>query len=1037
MFTVLRSSAGAGKTHALVKRYLGHCLKGDNVAAYRQVLALTFTNKAAGEMKVRVVGYLEKLSGTEVLDGTLRDVMDYLTVECNTDERTIAVRAHAVRKHMLHHWSEVAISTIDAFTRRVVQPFARDLQLDHDLRMTTEEEWYRDHAVDMLIAEAGVDAKVTALLTEACRQLLEDERAWDPGAPLRDLAQELSKENAIVPLRTLHALEPEQLRPLSDRLRKENRDLMRSIRGTGIQALELIAGAGLDVADLYQTKSGFHGWFRKLATFGDSWLAPGANVLKTFEENKWTSAKAVPSAKSIIERLAPRLTYLYQEGNRLLEGQRDYFIRKAVLREIAPAFALRELDRCLTELKRTDGVVFFSDLTRRVAEVVRDEPVPFIYERLGERYRHFLIDEFQDTSLMQWNTLLPLIDNALAQGGTALLVGDAKQAIYRWRNGEVRLFSNLPKLFGSESDPLGHEREQVLERHWLDSAPLNDNRRSADTIVHFNNALFADLARALPEEFQGIYDAHEQHPCRNAEGLVVLERLGKELSGEEAQEATVSFALRCLREAIADGFVPGDVGVLVRSRRIGRAIAAAFMAEDFAVLSPDGLQLRGDAVIELLIELLRFLLHHDPISASRIVQYRASLEGNDEDQRDPFAGQGMLADPVGMVRAWLAEHGHPRLRTSIQALLGDLAAMIDRSATSDAQLLTLLDEAHTWSTEHGQDIRGFLEHWERSGGDRTTAAASDSAAVQVMTMHKAKGLEFPVVIVPSSRMASTGSHASRLWIEPGAAIPELPRALVRESKSLRDAELPELLEEEHLSALDDLDLLYVAFTRPQQRLYAMVPEARPDGITTLLLDRIAQRGTDGKLMFGERTAPWNQRSTAQADRFRQANHSHSQALLTLRFEAPESWDPADPDPYRRYGNAVHQVLSQVEHAGMLRVAVDAAVEDETLDAEEAPLLIARLQAMLASQELSPFFGRHLMVRTEASIITAQGRLQRPDRLVFDGGTVRVLDIKTGAPDERHHEQVRGYMRLLSQLGHTSVEGALLYTSTGSLIPVAA
>ena len=1034
MFTVLRSSAGAGKTHALVKHYLAHCLRGE-VSAYRQVLALTFTNKAAGEMKERVIGNLEKLAANTPDNDALRDLQVHLVKECAADEAAIAHRAEAVLKHMLHHWGDVGISTIDAFTRRVVQPFARDLQLDHDLRMTTEERWYRDRAVDALIAEAGVDAQVTELLSEACQQLLHEERAWDPGAPLRELSSELGNERALAPLRALHGLDPSLVKPLVARLRSETNSFRAALARIGAEAHALIDGAGLTVEDLANGKGGYYGWFKKLRDFGDVWITPGSNTLKTIEVGKWYSSKAGPDARAALEPLAIELQHLYNEAETLREqGQRTYFIRRAVLRELPSAFALDQLDRCLENLKQADGVAFFSDLTRKVSQVVREEPVPYIYERLGERYRHFLIDEFQDTSLLQWHTLLPLIDNALASGGSALIVGDAKQAIYRWRNGEVRLFKDLPNFFPPAKTDLEVEREATLVRNFKAPEPLADNHRSASTIVNFNNALFGPLAEVLPADLRSVYHAHEQHPRKKSVGLVHLEKLEKDKSGEEATGAMLDFLLRSVNETIADGFVPGDIAVLVRSRSLGRTVAAHLIAHGFAVISPDGLRLSGDPVIEGVIDLLRFLHKGDATAATRVLQHQARNNANGASAVDPFEADTLI-DPSKAMRAWLAKNGSPSLRTTISALITQLARSMGSKPAEDAQLLTLLDEVHTWTNEHGQDIGGFLEHWERSGGERASAPPANSHAVQVMTVHKAKGLEFSVVIVPNARMASTASHGERLWVRPGDAVSELEHALVRESAALGEAALEELEEEQGLRTLDNLDLLYVAFTRPKQRLYALVPEARADDVTIALLANMSATGDGSRSIMGERTAPWQLRTTPLGEPMTDVGTTQERPVVSVRFEAPESWDPADPDPYRRFGNAVHEVLGRVQHAGMLDGVLTSAVEEGVLDAAEAGPLTARLQALLTSPDLAAYYGEQLTVRTEASIITADGKSHRPDRLVFEGTIARVLDIKTGAPNDQHEEQVRNYMRLLTELGHTHVEGALLYVTTGTLIPL--
>ncbi len=1040
MFQVLHSSAGAGKTHALVKHYLAHCLRGEDPSAYRQVLALTFTNKAATEMKERVMHYLQRIAAGEQGSAQIDDVVAHLMRSAKTDADTVAARADAVLGHMLHHWSDVAISTIDAFTRRVVRPFARDLQLDHELRMTTDEVYYRERAVEQLIGEAGSDATVTGLLTEACLQLLEEERKWDPEKPLRELSSELTKEGSIKPLEMLRGIAPETVAPLARKLRGEIAAFEQRIQALGQEAMHSISEAHVAVEHVAYGKSGIHGYFRKLANFAGERPEPGRNVLAPITTGKWHSGKADAAAIAALETLAPMLESLFRNGEELLEaGFAHYAIRRAVLRELPTAFALHALDERLEGIKRAEGITFFSDLTRKVAAVVKHEPVPFIHERMGERYRHFLIDEFQDTSLLQWNALLPLIDNALGSGGSALLVGDAKQAIYRWRNGEVRLFTGFPKIFGRDPhDTVEAEREDSLVRNHRAVEPLADNFRSAGTIIQFNNELFGELAATLPESLRPVYDEHAQGVRRTGDGMVLLEKLPGDVKGEERHGAMRDFVLRHVQEALTDGFAPGDIAVLVRSKEPGRQVAGHLVAHGIAVVSPDGLRLSSDPVVAAIMDQLRFLHTGDVTAAARVVQY-LGMQASPAEQEVvyPFNGQDGLPDPVAMVREHLAAHGNPRLRTTLTALVNQLAQAMGHRAGADAQLLTLLDEIHAWSSEHGQDLGGFLEHFERSGGERGSAPPAHGHAVQVMTVHASKGLQFPVVIVPNATMSSAGFHAERLWVEPGDAVPELPMALVRESKILRAANTPELEEEDQLRCLDAINLLYVAFTRAEQRLITLVHEQRPDSLSKALLARMAVESTsDGSLRIGERTPPWNIRATSDAALLEDVSGTRP-AEPILRFEAPEDWDPADPDPFRAHGNAVHEVLARTHAAEDLDQAIASVVSEGLLEEEKAGTLRTQLHALLSRPDLAPWFGKGLQVRNEATIITADGKALRPDRIVIDGPTVRVLDIKTGRPADPHPEQVRTYMQLLGELGHTRVEGALLYVSDGRLEAVEA
>ncbi len=1032
MFAVLHSSAGAGKTHALVKHYLVHALRGDDPAAYRRVLALTFTNKAAGEMRERVLEYLEKLAAGGPHEGAMADVAGHLGTQAGIDEAALARRANAVLGHMLHHWGDVAISTIDAFTRRMVRPFARDLQLDAELRMTTEETYYRQRAVEALVAEAGGDPKVTRLLTEACLQLLHEERGWDPEKPLLELAGELTKESSIRPMELLSELDADTVLALIDRLRKEVAAFREQVRALGNEALKLLEEASVAVDEMAYGKSGIHGWFRKLAAFDGELDQPGTNTRKPIETGKWHAAKASPGTIAALDTLSPRLTELFHMSVALRErGLGTYILRRAVVRDLVTAYTLHELALRLEEVKRTDGVVFFSDLTRKVAAVVAEEPVSFIHERMGARYRHYLIDEFQDTSLLQWNTLLPLIEEALGTGGSALLVGDAKQAIYRWRNGEVRLFQRFPALFGSDPHhPRTSQRAAVLAAHFHRPEPLAHNHRSGRTVVEFNNALFGALKALLSDDLRSVFDDHAQIPWRPEPGLVQLRRMER-LMGEEATAKRDASLLEWVQQALDDGFRPGEIAVLVRSATESHRMAHTLVRAGHAVVSPNGLQLAGDPVVELLIDLLRFIHDRHAIAAARVMQWQAMIA--DAGPVDPFmTGPD---DPVAHMDRFLAAHGKPTLHTTLTDLLTQLALAHGIHPAGDARLLTLLDEAHAFSTMHGQDIGGFLEHWDRTGRTRSLEPPENDDAVQVMTIHKAKGLQFPVVIVPNATLRTGAVHGERLWVRPGDAVPELPVAMVRTGKAINSIGLPEVTAETNARQLDDLDLLYVAFTRAAQRLHALVPEGG-GSMGDALLRYMAEAGTPEELLWGQRAAPWPRRAATTA-RFIDAVEPAADPISRyIRHEAPAEWDPADPDPYRRYGNAVHAAMARVDTVHDLIPAMEEAVAVGGIDAAAAETLIRRLRPLLGSPALAPWFGDGLQVRTEATLITADGHTLRPDRVVMDGGHMRVLDIKTGHRSPVHHQQVQAYMQQLAALGHPHIEGALLYLPEGILEPVA-
>ncbi|HEY0977579.1 MAG TPA: UvrD-helicase domain-containing protein [Flavobacteriales bacterium] len=1034
MFEVLHSSAGAGKTHALVKHYLLLCLRGSDRTfspeAYRQVLALTFTNKAAGEMRERIIDYLEGLSRRGELSIPLQDVCNDLMTACAISAEETARRAQLVMEHMLHHWPQLAVSTIDAFTRRVVMPFARDLRLDHDLQMTTEEDHYRTKAVDLLLEDVGSDAALTALLVETCNQLLEEERAWRPERPLLSLSKQLGREDALEHLRMLRDLSNERYIAIQARLGERTRKFRDRIRTIARTALDTVEAAGIEAGDLASGKTGIHSFLRKMAAFDDR-LEMNRNALRSFEQGKWHAAKADPSVKAAIEGIAPVLEQAMRE---VIDAQEElglHALAMGIWRDLMPTAALHALDERLERIKTEEGIAFFSDLTRKVADIVQQEPAPFLFERLGERYHHILIDEFQDTSVMQWHALLPLLENALSttdeQGltGSALLVGDAKQAIYRFRNGEARQFVLLPHLFAKHKLAEGGTTEQVLLRSNRDRPRLTGNYRSGNAIIHTNNALFATLRGVLDTEDQRVYDRHEQDPKRAMSGLVEIACLDG-----EAADAALEFTARRVQESVDDGFRPGDIAVLIRTRTQGRAIAQHLVTRGWNVVSPDGLALNADAGVNAALAVLAWLDRNEDVHAARAVQYMGVLDSAGEDAF-PFPS---TTPPREILRGWLARHPELGTRLPLFTLVHRILSALGIDPGADAFAMGLLQEVHAFSTQHADPPSGFLEHWDRIGGKRSASGAPTADAIRIMTVHASKGLQFPVVIVPWSNMGTRGAHDERIWVDARSADPELPTALVRFREPVRSLPLPEVLMERRQQQLDLLNLLYVAFTRPEQRLYAALEAGGNDPLIAAMRAHFQLQG--GQVFTaGERTTTTTAPAPTEAPADLSVPGEQGLRALAIREEAPPEWDPSDPDPYRSRGRAIHAVLARIQVPEDLPRALDAEPLMQGWDPGERDRIAQQLAAILAAPGMDRFFAPSLVALNEATLITAEGKALRPDRIVQDAGRNRVLDIKTGLPEEAHHQQVLTYAALIEQLDGRPTSAHLLYLRENRIVDV--
>ncbi len=1034
-FQVLHSSAGAGKTHNLVKHYLLLALKGRDPAAYTHILALTFTNKAAAEMRERVLKYLEDLGGEAPLGATGSDVRDSVMRLAGIDERELRVRAKAMHSHMLHHWSQVAISTIDSFVRRVVKPFARELQLDHELRMTTDEDYYRGKAVELLLEDAGTDPALTRVLVETCEQLLENEQSWRPDRPLRNLAEQLGKESAIAHLEKLRETPAERFMEIQHELKVRVERTREHLRHLGQKVMKAVADQGLTEDDFPYKSNGYISFYRKLAVLEGNIETTGR--LKTaVETGTWTANSTPQQVRPKIEALKDLFEAVFLEAESL---RKLYTLDRAVLKDLLPMATLNSIGERLEQLKQEEGVSFFSDLTRKVHAVVQEEPAPFIYERLGEWYRHFLVDEFQDTSLMQWHAMLPLVHNALSSGGSVLLVGDAKQAIYRWRNGEARQFVAFPNVFRKQLLADGEAYENALLKSHEPMEPLANNFRSGSAIIAFNNRVTGRLMDGLGEEEKKVYDRHEQNTVLDREGYVEVATYSESKDADAAEEECPG-AWRLMKQAVQDsledGFRPGDIAVLVRTGKQGREASGHLRSEGWNVVSPDGLTLGGHAPACAVIEVLSWL--HMPVDehAARAVQAIVTVAA-EEGRPDPFP-EGTT--PATFMRNWTREHRGINPRLPLVPLITRVASALGHDAATDAFIMALVNEAHAFSKSNGDDLPGFLEKWELSAKNKSVGGSPGAGAIQVMTVHKAKGLQFPVVIIPDAGKKTPGTR-ERIWINPDPPMEGLPTVLVGKRKDLLELGIPEMDEEDRLGKLDDLDVLYVALTRPEQRLYISIPEKGNESFGAMLRDMLVFEG--GVYRAGRR-----ERKHAKEPEPQKADGTElpllPAAALTsgertwkIRKEAPDEWDPSDPDPYRSQGKAVHAILARVRTAADLPTAIRQERDRWGLPGPVCDQISGHLQQLLGRPAIAPFFREGLEVFNERALLQGDGSTIRPDRVVRDNGVFHVLDIKTGRPMEDHHRQVQGYVRVLQALENAPVHGWLLYAAQGELVPVEA
>ena len=493
-FVVTKAAAGSGKTFALVLEYLKLALAGPREGIgyrFRGILAITFTNKAANEMKQRIMQELDRMA-TEGVDPDSHTMGARLLEELNSSAPTpmtpaeLQQRAAELQNAILHHYTDLSVMTIDSFMHRIVRTFAHDLGQPVSFEVMIDKQMMIDEAVEQLMSLVGTEGneELTRLLQAYADSNMEDDHTYDVKGSVASLAKQLFEEDAWRRLEGLAALTPGDFHKIHSRYIDANRKVEQNLRTAGKKVMGLLANVGATVDDCYQKNSGYFGFFSRLAS--GEMKPPGANTVKSLTGGSLTSPNCDRALAASIEALRPQMEELLANVQDCFEHDVvSYYSRRAILDRLYATALLGRMSELLKDYSHDNEVLHLSEFNRMINSIVEDEdnPAPFIFERLGNRYRHFLIDEFQDTSTMQWHNLVPLVENGVAQGRESLVVGDAKQAIYRFRQGDVAQFVRLPRVEGMVNHGLtlglpGNSRQCLLDT----------NYRTARAVVGFNNS---------------------------------------------------------------------------------------------------------------------------------------------------------------------------------------------------------------------------------------------------------------------------------------------------------------------------------------------------------------------------------------------------------------------------------------------------------------------------------------------------------------------------------------------------------------------
>lgn len=1025
-FTVYNASAGAGKTYNLVLSYLRICLARPTPEVYRSILAITFTNKAAGEMKQRILEALLAFGNVAPPKSEMPGSMHLqLAEEMQVDPVQLAYRAQDVLRAILHSYSAFSVSTIDKFTNRLIRSFAQDLNLSGNYEVELDGESVLREAVDAMLGALQESEIATEALISFVKQQLEDGKSPRIEQGLVKMGKSLFDESAQPYLKLLKEVGLSDILNARKQLRSRQLRIEGALSAQAEEILELIREAGLEhnwFSSSYVPK-----WLQKFSGRALSDCFPSNTVLSQISGEKEffskANMKAYGAALSLVEQ------ELREKGMRLIQALQQhyplYHLSNLVLRDIFSLAVLNEIDHHLQVLKEESNRLPIGEFNKLISERLRQQAAPFLYERLGDRYRHFFIDEFQDTSSLQWDNLTPLVNNALSgdsNASSAMIVGDGKQSIYRWRGGEVEQFLALSANTHKSNKVLSAQMGE-LELYSRASVTLGSNYRSLREVVRFNNDFFSWMSEKLNKEtHRALYAESEQSPGKQDGGYV---RMEVNAYNEEYNQAELSRIEQAIYEAESRGFKRHDIAILVRDGKRGKMIVDYLLSKQIAVVSSATLQLQQSPDLLFIIHLLRSLTRPDDVlSRVKTLEYMWSAAASLQQQTlheflEMFVNQDVKFFEQFLEAHWEGFSVKQFQQLSLQEKCYALLRHLSTTEKSDAFVAAFLDAIHTFQNKQEAGVAELLVWWDEEGGRKQLDMSGASNAVRLMTIHKSKGLEFPVVIMPfADWRLSVGASAAWLKLNPDQFF-GLPAARITLSKDNLEHVFEEYRkmyeEDKDAILLDNVNLMYVGMTRAEEVLYVFSSSGRSASyMSTYYQNYVEAFGADGLLERGS----YPEKTIAPAKEEEQGlNLAYEQeewtAKLAVSLNAPKDWVGGEKEALN-FGKTMHAVLSRVYKTE----DYDRLVSGEALK--------KAVGEVLKHPELVKYFSTPDEVLNERDILMPEGSLMRPDRVVVQAGVAHVLDYKTGKHYPNHKEQLDNYMSVLTQMGYTAGDKVLIY-----------
>ena len=1033
-FTIYNASAGSGKTFNLVKEYLILLLNAKNDNAYKHILAITFTNKAVNEMKGRIVNTLIEFSDKGTINNNSNIIKEILKeTKLSIDE--VQCKSNQILKHLLKNYAAFEISTIDKFTQRIVRSFSYELNIDAKYEVEIDEDEILNKAVDQLISKAGQDHHFTKVYVDYAFEKADDNKSWDITLDFRKIAKLLVNENNYQIIKSIQKNTISEFLELKKYLKsRKNASIDNSIKVSN-KMFDLISSKGIDKKSFIRETLPKH--FSKIVK--KNYKSLYNNQLEDNLINGDLYAKTIDEhQKQLIDSISKELLEGYREAKAFIYEIKLY---NNLLNNITPLSILSAISNELSNIKDENNTILISEFNKIINEEIKNQPAPFIYEKIGCKYKNYFIDEFQDTSSLQWGNIIPLLENSLSSENSSLTIaGDAKQSIYRWRGSQVEQFIEL----------INKQNPFNIDKTIID---LPFNYRSSKNIVDFNNKFFSHIGDFVfkNDYFKEIYINASQKINKKTKGYVDITLIKQNINVKKA-EAYNNKILEIISASLNNGHELKDICIITRKKKEGMIIADFLSEKGIDFISSESLLINSSADIRFIISTISYCLNEDSTSKLEILNYIYENK-NISLERDMFLNKFIQLDLLTFYKE-LEKYNiffdkNILGKLSIYECIEYIIYSFNIGGKSNSYLQFFLDFTLEYSNKFHSSLYDFINYYEEKKEKLSIVSPSEINAVEIMTIHKSKGLEFPIVIYPYADLDMYKEIEPKEWIPfSDEKISSFSHLLINFNKDVEKYKYNgDLIFNNHISKLeiDNINLLYVTLTRAIKELYIIGSQCLDKSgkenlnlFSGLFINYLKKINVwdDNKesYQFG---APTKLKESLQSEdniiKPREFLCNPRELYgISLLSKSGLLWD-TDKGKAVEKGNLIHEIMKHISCSNDIDPALNHFLDNGNINKTQREEINRIILSIINHPEIKEFYTSNILSYNEREIIVKDGKNLIPDRIVIPKkNKAIIIDYKTGSFNNYHIKQLNDYQNALKKMGYSVVKKILVYIKESSI-----